>query len=103
MAIAIKHIANALREARQEKGLSQRALSSITGLPQSHLSKIERGETNLTTKSLIELARALDLELVLVPKQLMPALKALKDSDNEKLSSYSSRSAYQLDEENDND
>ncbi|MCF6292257.1 MAG: helix-turn-helix transcriptional regulator [Robiginitomaculum sp.] len=97
MSVALEYISLALKEARQEKGLSQRALSTITGLPQSHLSKIERGETNLTTKSLIELARALDLELVLVPKQLMPALKALKDSDNEKPSSYGSRSAYRLD------
>ncbi len=39
----IKHIASELKEACREKNLSQEALALQVGLPQSHLSKIEKG------------------------------------------------------------
>ncbi len=39
----IKHIGAQLKEACREKGLSQEALALQVSLPQSHLSKIEKG------------------------------------------------------------
>ena len=47
MAYAGEHIIAALKAARQEKGLSQRELSAKAGVPQSHISKIERGAVDL--------------------------------------------------------
>jgi transcriptional regulator with XRE-family HTH domain len=73
----MKQIGTLLKKARIEKGLSQRALSAIAGLPQAHISKIESGLVDLQTSSLIELARALDLELMLVPRILMRTVTAL--------------------------
>lgn len=70
-------ILSALREARRRKGLSQRALSAKSGVPQSHISRIEKGDVDLRVSSLIALARALDLELELVPKKSVPAIKSL--------------------------
>jgi transcriptional regulator with XRE-family HTH domain len=57
--------------------LSQRDLSARAGVPQSHISKIESGGTDLRTSSLVELARALDHEVVLVPRKLLPAVEAI--------------------------
>jgi transcriptional regulator with XRE-family HTH domain len=77
MSYAGDHIFRALREARQEKGLSQRELSALAGVPQSHISKIESGAVNIQLSGLLELARALDLEIVPVPRKLVPAVEAI--------------------------
>jgi transcriptional regulator with XRE-family HTH domain len=77
MAYATEHIAKTLREAREKKGLSQRALSALAGVPQGHISKIETGAVDLRLSSLIELARALDLELTLVPRNTVPAVQSI--------------------------
>ncbi len=67
----------AIRDARKAKGLSQSELSSRIGVPQSHISKIENGTVNLKLSSLIQIARALDLELKLVPRKSLPAVESL--------------------------
>lgn len=74
---SIAHITQQIKEAREAKGLSQRALSKKIGIPQSHISKIENGTVNLQLSSLIELARVLELELMLVPKGAQKATSAL--------------------------
>lgn len=70
-------LAEQLKAARSENGLSQRALGQRVGAPQSHISKIESGQVDIKTSSLIELARALGLEPMLVPRRLVPAVEAL--------------------------
>jgi transcriptional regulator with XRE-family HTH domain len=77
MRYATEDITDALRKARQAKSLSQRALGARTGVPQSHISKIESGGADLRLSSLIELARALDLELKLIPRRAIPAVEAV--------------------------
>ena len=74
---SIAHIGEALKAARQKKGLSQRALSLKTKVPQSHISKIENGAVDLQTSRLIEISRILDLELMLVPRHMIASFKAL--------------------------
>lgn len=74
MSYATQDIIEALKSAREAKGLSQRALSARTGVPQSHISKIESGGADIRLSSLIELARALDLDLKLVPRKAVPAV-----------------------------
>src|SRR3989304_5549972 len=66
-----------IRKTREDSGVSQRALSARSGLTQSHISKIERGTLEPGLSSLIDMARALDLELVVVPKKLLPAVKGI--------------------------
>jgi transcriptional regulator with XRE-family HTH domain len=102
-------IAESLARARERKGLSQRALGTRVGFPQSHISKIESATVDLQTTSLIEMARALDLEVALIPRSLIPALQALQE---QALRSQPSRSpsrqgatavqvpAYRLDDDN---
>ena len=77
MTYATEHIAPTLRSARETQGLSQRALSAMAGVPQSHISKIENGTVDLRVSSLVELARVLDLELILVPRKAVSAVHAV--------------------------
>jgi transcriptional regulator with XRE-family HTH domain len=73
----IDEIARTIKAAREAKGLSQRALAKIAGVPQSHISKIENAGVDLRVSSLTEIARALDLELALVPRKAVPAVKSI--------------------------
>jgi transcriptional regulator with XRE-family HTH domain len=77
MDYATEHIARALKGARQGKGMSQRALATLAGVPQSHISKIESGAVDLRLSSLVELARALDLEVTLVPRKKLSAVQSI--------------------------
>ncbi len=62
------------REVREASGVSQRALSERAGLTQSHISQIESSKIEPGLSSFIDMTRALDLELMLVPKRLVPAV-----------------------------
>jgi len=77
MTYSTEQIVRALREARASKGLSQRALAKLVGVPQSHISKIENGTVDLRLSSLIEIARALGLEITLVPRTALPAVQSI--------------------------
>ncbi|MCX7327211.1 MAG: helix-turn-helix transcriptional regulator [Hyphomicrobiales bacterium] len=72
-----EEVINLLQEARSSAGLSQRALSEKAGISQSHISQIESGTLEPGLSKLIQIARALDLELVLVPRKMIPAIKNL--------------------------
>ncbi len=80
MKYSITNIAEKLKASREAKGLSQRELSRLAGVPQSHISKIESGNVDLRVSSLIELSRALGLELTLVPSNTLPAVNTIIQS-----------------------
>ena len=69
--------AQRLRQARLQKGWSQRELSGKAGIPQAHISRIESGAVDVKVSTLVELARLLDLELLLAPRSSIPAVEAL--------------------------
>ncbi len=77
MSYVTEQILESLREARVRKGFSQRELSARSGVPQSHISKIESGSVDLRVSSLVALARVLDLELFVAPKKSVPAIKSI--------------------------
>ena len=77
MTYSSEPILTALRAARRRKGLSQRALGERVGWPQSHISKIENGGADLQLSSLIELARALDLDIQIVPRAAAPLVASV--------------------------
>jgi transcriptional regulator with XRE-family HTH domain len=66
-----------LRAAREHRGLTQRELGALAGVPQSHISKIESGAVDLRLSSLVALARILDLALVLEPREPRPSDEAI--------------------------
>lgn len=75
MSAGIADIAASIKQARKDKGLTQRELGKRVGLPQSHISKIEGGTVDVQLSSLVEIARALDLEVKLVPRKALPAIE----------------------------
>lgn len=77
MIYTTEQILASLKEARARKGYSQRELSARSGVPQSHISKIESGGVDLRLSSLIAIARVLDLELFMAPKKSVPAIKSV--------------------------
>ena len=93
----IDDITGALKARRQAKGLSQRELSARAGVPQGHISKIEAGAVDLRLSSLIDLARALGLEVMLVPRKHVPAVETILRG------AAARRPAYTLDERDEED
>lgn len=89
MSETLKTLAAQLKAARQEKGLSQRAMAERVGVPQAHVSRIEQGLVNPTVTTLDQFAAVLELELRLMPRSLeatvmdqlaaVPALLAAMD------------------------
>ncbi len=77
MAYTASHICAALKAAREAKPLSQRALSVRSGVPQAQISKFENGAVDLRLSSLVSLARALGLEIELIPRKALPAVRAV--------------------------
>jgi transcriptional regulator with XRE-family HTH domain len=66
-----------LRQAREVKGWSQRELAARSGVTQANISKIETGQVDPQLSTLVELARFLDLEVTLAPRQATPAIEAI--------------------------
>lgn len=51
-----------LRVYREERGLSQEAFARVLGVHRTYMGGVERGERNLTLKSVERIAERLDLE-----------------------------------------
>ena len=66
-----------LVEARHAHRWTQRELAGQVGLPQVHISKIETGKVIPRYDTLLEIVRVLDHDLILVPRNLVPAVQTL--------------------------
>lgn len=67
----------ALKEARKQRTWTQRQLASRLGLTQKHISGIESGKIVPRYDTLLELVRALDRDLLMVPRALVPVVQSL--------------------------
>jgi transcriptional regulator with XRE-family HTH domain len=67
----------ALKEARENRGWSQRDLGSRLGIAQRHISGIESGKIVPRYDTLLELVRILDRDLLMVPRALVPVVQSL--------------------------
>jgi len=85
-----------LKKAREQRKLSQRQLSSMTGLQQTQLSRIENGSVDARLASITSIARALGLEIVLVPRNSLSVVGAVLGETKP-----TSKPAYQLGDEED--
>ncbi|MEJ2471918.1 MAG: helix-turn-helix transcriptional regulator [Desulfuromonadales bacterium] len=58
-----------LRSARKRKGLSQTEAGKSVGIDQPTMSKIERGESYARVDTLFRLLAALDMEMIVQPRE----------------------------------
>lgn len=71
------HILQQLKTIRLALGIKQSDLGKKLGLPQSHISKIEQGMTDPRLSTVTDMARILDQELMLIPRQLVSYVTSL--------------------------
>ncbi len=70
-------IAKILREVREQKGISQEALSFEAGLHRTYISQLERGLKAVTVKTLLKITDALEIEIDEFIKQVNDDRKKL--------------------------
>lgn len=104
---ASESIIKSLRARRKGQGLTLRGLAQKVGSTHSHIARIESGTTDPKLSTVIELARTLELEVMLIPRQLVPVVQSLvrgaakrKEEDEEE---STPRAAYALTEDEDED
>jgi len=77
---AITDIINSISEARKAKNLTQTELGKRLGLPQSYISKLESGRLDIRISTMIEIARYLNLEIMMVPTAMAPTMHSVMDT-----------------------
>lgn len=73
-------LSDVLRNARREKQFSQEQLAQKLGLGQRQISDLERAVSDSRISTVQNVARALDLELMLIPRHLIATVEALQRS-----------------------
>lgn len=73
----IPKLTNMLVDARKSRAWSQRELAQRLDMRQSQISAIEAGKRDIRIGTFVEISRCLGLELVLVPRSLLPAVQYL--------------------------
>lgn len=64
-----KDLAEVIRKRRLELKIQQSELAEITGIPQSNLSRIERGQISATLETYLKLMSALGIDLLAEPRE----------------------------------
>jgi transcriptional regulator with XRE-family HTH domain len=77
----LRDLGRRLKRARQELNRTQREFATDSNYQQAQIARAEGG-ADIRVSTLIELARALGLELMLVPRSLTPTIDALIQSDS---------------------
>jgi HTH-type transcriptional regulator/antitoxin HipB len=73
-----------LRTIREAKDMTQRRLAEAVGRAQAQISDVENGRIDPRLSNITQMVRALDHELILVPRQALPAVKGLLSGKSEK-------------------
>ncbi len=61
--VGANEIIQALIEARHASGMTQKELSELTGIAQGDISKLEKGNSNPSLRTLIRLAEGMGMQL----------------------------------------
>jgi DNA-binding XRE family transcriptional regulator len=71
------------RQGRQRARLTQDQVASRAGLSRPSYRAIETGAAAARAGTLVNIARALGMEMMLIPKQLVPAVQAMLHAGDE--------------------
>lgn len=78
---ALLKIGQLLRTTRKGLGLTQEQVADMAGISRPRYREIEAGSSAARTTTLINIGRALGLELMLIPQAMIPAVDALLQPD----------------------
>ncbi|QOZ29608.1 helix-turn-helix domain-containing protein [Bradyrhizobium sp. CCBAU 51753] len=74
---ATQQLGRFLRDARKQAGLTQEQVAERAGLSRPRYRDIEQGNAAARATTLINVARALGMELMLIPQAMVPGVNAL--------------------------
>ena len=74
---ALLEIGQLLKAARKGRQLTQEQVADMAGISRPRYREIEAGSSAARTTTLINISRALGLELMLIPQTMIPAVGAL--------------------------
>lgn len=74
---ALQQIGELLKRARLDASLTQEQVADMAGISRPRYRDIEKGTAAARATTLMNIARALGLELLLVPQAAVPAIEAL--------------------------
>jgi HTH-type transcriptional regulator / antitoxin HipB len=79
MKVQLGAIGASLRARRDELHLTQATVAARIGTTQSYIAGVERGDRDPRWRTAVELARALELEPMFVPRERLAAVQAVLD------------------------
>ena len=74
---ALLDIGQLLKATRKDRKLTQQQVADMSGISRPRYREIEAGSSAARTTTLINIARALGLEVMLIPQATVPAVDAL--------------------------
>ena len=74
---ALLDIGQLLKATRKDRQLTQEQVAEMAGISRPRYREIEAGSSSARTTTLINIARALGLEVMLIPQTMAPAVDAL--------------------------
>lgn len=88
----LNELGDLLRRARSTAGLTQEQVADLAGLSRPRYRDIETGAAAARVTTLMNVSRALGLEMMLVPQAMVPAVRALmRPHDDDDLPAFVSQ------------
>lgn len=89
---ALVEIGRLLKSARLASAMTQEQIADLAGISRPRYRDIETGAAAARATTLVNIARALGLELMLIPQAMIPAVEALlRPHDEDDLPAFASR------------
>ena len=73
----LREIGTLFSQTREAAGLTQAQVAELAGISRPRYRDIEKGTAAARATTLVNIARALGLEMMLVPQTMVPAIEAL--------------------------
>lgn len=87
--VLLRELGDRLRQARSDAGLTQEQVAELAGISRPRYRDIETGAAAARTTTLMNVSRALGLEMMLVPQSMVPAVQALlRPQDDDDLPAF---------------
>ncbi|PRD43566.1 transcriptional regulator [Phyllobacterium phragmitis] len=74
---ALQDIGRVLKQARLASALTQEQVADLAGISRPRYRDIETGSAAARASTLMNIARALGMEMMLIPQAMVPAVEAL--------------------------